>query len=173
MDAGDFDDFPEDSDRESLQEVADRFFTDWPDTEPFEEPSQEPPSEPVRRPVGRMAGIATVLALFIAVPVVLDQQPAVSDQTVAQVSVELRLDPPVDNGGTADLNWHGAGGLHYAVVVAGASMPTKVIFVNGERTSLRVALDPARQYCFQVQATDGTQVYQSPPRAIRDAVCRM
>lgn len=163
---GDFDDFPDDGDRESIDEVAERFFRAWDEAEP-----PTPPPERTKTAPGRVVGVAAALAVLVAVPLLTLQQPAVSSQPTPSAGV-LRLDPPVDEGPTVDLNWHGADGLRYAVVVAGASMPTKVIFVTGDQTTMRVPIDPVRAYCFLVQGTDGEQVYQTPPRAIRDAVCR-
>ncbi|HEY2700295.1 MAG TPA: hypothetical protein VGJ45_32880 [Pseudonocardiaceae bacterium] len=164
MASGDFDDFPEDADRESLQELADRFFAG--------EPSGEEPAPPVRRPIARFAGAATALALLVAVPVLLTQQPAVSSQPASTRTIELALDPPVDQGPAVELTWRGPPDLQYAIVVAGLAQSAQVIFVSPHRTDLLVPLDPARQYCFQLQATDGANVYQTAPRGIRGATCR-
>lgn len=163
METGEFDDFPEDSDRESLQDVADRFFTDEPVV---------PTPAPVRSPANRFAGAAAVVALLVAVPVVLTQQPAVSSQPAATRTIELALDPPDDQGDAAELTWRGPPELHYAIVVAATGQPATATFLAPHRTDLLVPLDPALQYCFQLQASDGTDVYQTAPRAIRGAVCR-
>lgn len=162
---GDFDDFPDDADRESLDEVADRFFAAW---QEFDQ-AQAQRDTHRQRNVGRLVGAALALAVLVAVPVIVSQQPAVSSQPAPN----LTLDPPVDHGDSADLDWHGADGLRYAVVVAAASRANKVIFVDAGQTSLNVPIDPVRQYCFLVQATDGNQIYQTPPQPIRGADCKL
>lgn len=163
---GDFDDFPADTEPASLQDLADRFFTG------DDGPAPEPPAAPDRKPVNRFIGVGVGLAVLVAVPVVVTQEPAVSSQPAATRSIQLALDPPDDQGNGAELSWRGPPGLHYAVVVAATAQPAEVIFVGDHQTDLYVPLDAALRYCFQLQATDGTEVYQTPPRAIRDAVCR-
>jgi hypothetical protein len=162
--AGEFDDFPTDADRPSLQEVTDSFFTAWREAEQTEHAVKQ-----THRKAGRLVGAAMAVGVLVAVPVILSQQPAVSSQSQPSVI----LDRPVDEGGSAELSWHGTDGLRYAVVVAGTSVPTSVIFVSGSRTSVRVPIDPVRGYCFLIQATDGRQFYQTPPLAIRGAACRL
>ncbi|HEY4019905.1 MAG TPA: hypothetical protein VGM75_14540 [Pseudonocardiaceae bacterium] len=161
--AGDFDDFPDDADRESLDDVADRFFAAW---QEFDDAEAKKKTRQAQWRVSKLVGVAGMLAGLVAVPVILSQQPAVSSQPAPAVT----LDQPVDHGDSADLSWHGQPGLRYAVVVAGASRATRVIFVGGQQTS--VLIDPGRPYCFLIQATDGRGVYATPPRAIRGAVCR-
>jgi hypothetical protein len=57
------------------------------------------------------------------------------------------------------------------VVVAVENEQTKVLVAHQNR-AMRVATEPLRKYCFQVQATDGVQVMESAAKPIRDAVCR-
>lgn len=136
---------------------------------------------------GTAVGVAAALAVLAAVPLLAARQPVAPPAQPGRVAsaapadpasvftvstVELRLDPPVDEGAAVELTWHGGTGLEYAVVIAGDSLPTRVVRVRGERTT-RLRLEPARHYCFLVQGTDGVHVYQSAPRPIRGAVCTL
>jgi hypothetical protein len=186
---GEFDDFRDLSDREPARRVGDRFFADWenPDAE-LSAPAPAPPA--TRSWHGRVVGAAAALAVLVAVPVLAGRQPAplpgsarpsevaVPAESAAgfvvrtEGTVELELDPPVEAGDAVELTWRSDTDLEYAVVVAGAAMPTKVVMVKRQRT-LRMPVDPARQYCFLVQGTDGEHVYQTAPRPIRGATCRL
>jgi eukaryotic-like serine/threonine-protein kinase len=170
---GEFDDFPQ----ETEPRPGDRFFADW----ERGDPDPEPPARPRRHP---MLGAAAALAVLVAVPVLAGRQPSPAAESprpaeiaaapasgVTVHTVDLQLDTPVEAGDSVQLSWRSDADLEYAVVVAGTALPTKVVLVNREHT-LRVPVEPDRQYCFLVQGTDGAHVYQTAPRPIRGAVCR-
>jgi len=86
------------------------------------------------------------------------------------VRVEItRLD---DNGTTVTLGWRSSKPLTYAVFVAEQGRQSPFVRYRGAGTSLTVHVEPDLKYCFQVQGTDGTTTYESPPRPIRGATCR-
>lgn len=62
--------------------------------------------------------------------------------------------------------------LDYYVIVAAAGETQNTPEFVHRATTYRTALVPARGYCFSVQGSDGTHVYESEPRGIRGAVCR-
>lgn len=84
----------------------------------------------------------------------------------------VELGAPVDRGNFVQLSWDGSAELEYAVIVAGDGEKTKALPAH-QRSTLRVEVDPERQYCFAVQGTDGDRVYESEPQAIRGASCAM
>lgn len=85
--------------------------------------------------------------------------------------VRLELGDPVDRGNFVVLTWESAEPLNFAVVVAAEGADTKVLLAQRNHT-YRVPVDPAREYCFLIQGTDGTHVYESAAKPIRGAVCK-
>ncbi len=87
-------------------------------------------------------------------------------------SVLLELAEPVDNVNHVDLSWNSPERLEFAVIVAGEGEQAKTIHAQQNHT-MRVPVDPTRKYCFLVQGTDGTHVFESAPKALRDAKCTL
>lgn len=85
-------------------------------------------------------------------------------------AVQLDLADPVDLGNSVELTWTSDRVLDYAVIVAGDGEPNHTLLAQRNRT-MTVPVDPVRKYCFLIQATDGDQVYQTGPKAIRGATC--
>ncbi|MGQ0840910.1 serine/threonine protein kinase [Actinokineospora sp.] len=140
-----------------------------------------------RRRYDLLAGAAVLLA-FAAVAMVLlmtedpkelttTARPQVSSGPTAggtgpdAAGVQLELAAPTDRGDQVELSWRSTRNLDFAVVVAAEGEPTRVLLAQRNRT-MTVPVDPARKYCFLVQATDGTQVFESMPVPVRGAVCR-
>ncbi len=90
----------------------------------------------------------------------------------AVVPAQVQLSAVRDHGQTVDLAWHGAPTLEYAIVVAGSGLPTRAVLAH-HALSMQLQVYPDRPYCFLVQATDGKQVLQSEPQAIRGANCQI
>jgi hypothetical protein len=82
----------------------------------------------------------------------------------------LSLADPIDEGNQVVLTWTSKGPLSYVVIVATRGQPDQYLFAQGGQT-MTVPVDPARQYCFTVQGTDSSQVYQSRPQPIRGSAC--
>lgn len=85
--------------------------------------------------------------------------------------VQVELAEPKDLGDHVELSWRSEGTLDFGVVVAAEGSPARVELVD-RTTQARIPIDPVRGYCFLVQATDGTQVYESQAKSIRGAKCR-
>ncbi|MGI5212367.1 protein kinase domain-containing protein [Plantactinospora sp. CA-290183] len=84
----------------------------------------------------------------------------------------VELDAPGDGADKVKLTWRSGGGeLEFAVVVAEEGEPTRVLPAGRDR-SMTVPVEPGRRYCFLVQATDGTRVYESAAVPLRGATCR-
>lgn len=98
--------------------------------------------------------------------------PQGSPSSDAVPKVDLVLDPPVDQGDYVQLTWRADAELHFAVIVAGERIGTKAEFAHRDRT-MRVPVDPARGYCFQIQASDGSHIYTTDPVPIRGARCKL
>ena len=95
--------------------------------------------------------------------------PVITTPTANPVQVDLA--DPVDRGTSVELSWRGSEStLHYAVIVAGADLPRKTYLVESG-TTYRVGVEPGRQYCFVVQATDSVHPYESQSKGIRGAHC--
>lgn len=177
-----FDDFPEDVDHSTTEEVENEFFAEWEGkpAAPAADSSEEDVPLPARR---KALGIVAAIAVLIAVPVLARRQPppeldappnyagpAVGFTVQTTKQPDFVLDPPVDKGNSVVLTWHSDADLEYAVVIAGESVETKVVRV-GHKATTRVQVDKGRRYCFQVQGTDGMDMYQTDPEPIRRAVC--
>jgi serine/threonine protein kinase len=128
-----------------------------------------------------LAGAALLLALLALVPLLLlrsdpeemnstPKVPAAGSPTGADVLVELS--EPTDLTDQVQLSWHATRDFDFAVVIAAEGEKAKVLLAERNH-SMTVPVDPAKKYCFQVQATDGgSQVYESKPVPLRGASCR-
>jgi len=141
-----------------------------------------------RRTTGVLATVVAGLVLLVLLPRLSQamgvgngqpapRRPAARTATGAPVAAPVspagvQLAAVRDRGQAVELTWRGASSLEYAVVVAGAGLPTRAVLAH-HALSIRLPISPDRQYCFIVQATDGRQVLQTAPRAIRGAVCRL
>lgn len=83
----------------------------------------------------------------------------------------VRLELPRVSGGVAMLQWRGPKGLTYNVRVAEDGRPGWRDEPTGTRRSLEVPVRPRRGYCFQVQGSDGDDIYLSAPKALRGGTC--
>ncbi|MEC3981939.1 serine/threonine protein kinase [Amycolatopsis sp. H20-H5] len=123
-----------------------------------------------------VAGIALVLILGSRPDVLPVTQGAAPPSSVAlppsptAPAVLLELAPPTDLGNQIALSWTSSQTMDYAVIVAGEGEPNHVVIAQRD-SAIKVQVDPVRKYCFQVQATDGRQVFESPPKPVRGAVC--
>ncbi|PRY44747.1 protein kinase domain-containing protein [Umezawaea tangerina] len=179
---------PDPADRPSTSDVVVRQLTALGEQDPPKPPRVEPPpvtSGPVARPRSRVgSGVVTGLlaggAVLVALPFLLratlatpsSAAPAPTPTVASSArSIPLTLDDPVDHGTYVDLSWQGEDGLAFAVVVAADDRKPEVRVAQRNRT-MRVEVEEGREYCFQVQATDGTLVVESAPKAIRGAACK-
>lgn len=149
-------------------------------------PPRNPLAEPKRRVGARRllplvgAGIACLAVGALAVRLLGDSPPPtpvaaqLSPTPVASPSastvVEVVLAPPVDLGTQAVLSWSTPRPMDYGVVVAPEGEGNHVVLAQ-RTTTMKVPVDPTRRYCFQVQATDGNEVYTSRAVSMRGAVC--
>ncbi len=145
-----------------------------------------PRTKSKRRRVVAIAGAGAVLAGLAVTPFLIggssppQAEPPISTEAQPQEpfaqtptttpKVNLVLDPPADKGDHVDLSWRADGDLDFAVIVAGDHIDTMTLFANRQRT-MRVPVDPARKYCFQIRATDARHIYTTEPMPIRDARC--
>ncbi|MFK4084090.1 serine/threonine-protein kinase [Kribbella sp. NPDC020789] len=153
-------------------------------------------AKPVRRRrsparIGVPVGIAAAVALVVVVPMLLqpgDETPATQTPTTQQPAAPpasaatptpqvtgtplIQLDPVQDKGATAVLKWTFAKPLTYAVFAAEQGAKTPRIVFRGSGTTTIVQLSPRLKYCFEVQGTDGRDVFYSTPRSIRGATCQ-
>jgi len=150
---------------------------------PEPQPLQERPSGRRRRTIGFVGLGAAGLVLIVLVAVVAGRLANRSPETPKPTAVAsatpgtsavpaVRLGPARDHGRTVDLSWTGPATLNYAVVIAEPGQPTQVVLAHHAR-SFRVSVAPGRQYCFLIQATNGSRVIETDPRPIRGAVCRV
>jgi hypothetical protein len=77
-----------------------------------------------------------------------------------------------DRGTTVRLGWRSSKPLSYAVIIAVQGKKKALSRFQGTATTYTVEVDPDLKYCFLVQGTDGTNTWESKPRAIRNAACR-
>ncbi len=127
--------------------------------------------------IGGAVGLLVVVALGVFLmrsdPSVRGNVPAAAQQsTTAAKAVLLQLVDPVDHVDYVDLRWETDEQLEFAVVVAGEGEQPKVMRAQQNR-SLQITVDPTRKYCFLVQGTDGTHVYESKPKSVRGATCKL
>ncbi|MET9258662.1 protein kinase [Amycolatopsis sp. NPDC004079] len=131
------------------------------------------------------AGLVAAVGALIAVPMLTSKQdprPALPLATapssgqlppaerVPAPDVHLALAAPADLGTQIKLSWTAEGNLDFAVVVGAERIAPMVLTAHRNR-AMSVPVDPARKYCFQIRATDGSHVYETPPVPIRGAVC--
>jgi eukaryotic-like serine/threonine-protein kinase len=125
-------------------------------------------------------GIAAVMTVLIAAavpgyfrdatsPSAAPAEPPVSAAPSTH-TVPVTLANPTDQGTYVELSWQAPQDLTFAVAVAAENQKTQVLIVHQNRTT-RVPVDPHLKYCFQIQATDGDRVLESPPQPIRGAIC--
>ncbi|MEV8608253.1 hypothetical protein AB0383_10015 [Amycolatopsis sp. NPDC051373] len=79
------------------------------------------------------------------------------------------LAPPQDLGDEIAPTWTSSRELDFAVVVSGEGELNHVVLAKRVLT-MKVPVDPVRKYCFQIQGTDGVEVYFSRPMPVRGAV---
>lgn len=127
-----------------------------------------------------LAGAALLIALLALVPLLLlrgdpeeisstPQLPPAGGSTGGDVEIELA--EPVDLTDKVRLNWTAPEDLDFIVVVAAEGKNTD--YEPAERNlSMTLPVEDGLQYCFQVQATDGNDVYESNVVALRNATCR-
>ncbi|NKE64053.1 serine/threonine protein kinase [Lentzea sp. PSKA42] len=133
------------------------------------------PAVPV---IGGAVGLLVVVALGVFLmrsdPAVRGDAPTSTQAvpTTPAKAVVLQLVDPVDNVNYVDLSWQSPEQLEFAVVVAGEGEQPKVMLAKQNR-SLKVDVDPNRKYCFLLQGYDGTHVYESKPKALRGATCKL
>lgn len=124
--------------------------------------------------IGGAAGVFVVVVLGVLLmrtdPPVRGGAPTATPSSSAK-AVVVQMSEPVDRVNRVDLRWESQEQLEFAVVVAAEGEQPKVVLAKQNR-SLEVEVDPVRKYCFLVQGTDGTQVYESRPKSLRGATCK-
>jgi hypothetical protein len=86
------------------------------------------------------------------------------------VTTGVDLAAPEDRTDHVVLNWTSQRTLDFVVVVEENGQPDNFLLAQRDHT-MTVPVDPARRYCFVIRGTDGNQVYESRPAAIRGAEC--
>lgn len=162
-------------------------FAAAPVAEPFDDfpvtaPSVAPPQR--SRTPYFLAGGTVLAAGLVTAAVLLSQQdsdelptasvppPPPAAPSAPTASVRLDLADPVDLGDHVQLNWTAESDrpLDFAVIVAGEGEPNRTLLAQREH-SLTIPADPVRTYCFELQATDGNQVWTTPAKGVRGATC--
>ncbi|MGZ0149067.1 serine/threonine protein kinase [Kribbella sp. WER1] len=154
-----------------------------------EAPKARKPKVRKAKPAGKsrkplLFGAGAAIALVAVVPVVIrpgnddaaDRTPAppVTVSTPSPTLVEqaaIKLNPPVDNGTSVVLTWSYPKTLTYAVIVAEQGVAESRTTPRGHLTSMTVQVSSGLKYCFLIQGTDGSQVFESAPTPIRGATC--
>ncbi|MCE6996017.1 protein kinase [Saccharothrix sp. S26] len=173
--------------------------TSFPPAPPIAPPASDaypivPPAPPVRMPIvevtpdrkksdrtgkaGMVAGIAGALALFAAAPFLLLREDAPPPSPAAptvnapggDTGVQIELEVVEDTGEQVRLAWRSSAKLDYVVIVAPDGQPNWNTGPLREQTT-NIKVEPGRKYCFELQGTDGNEVYHSQLKGIRDAVC--
>lgn len=128
--------------------------------------------------VGALGALGVAGAFFLtdppremAVPSIPAPVPGTTTAPAA-APIEVILADPVDHTAYVDLSWRSTATrpLDFAVVVAAPGKPQEIHVVQ-RVTAFRVKVDPAVQYCFTVQGTDGVATVESSPKGIRSAAC--
>ncbi|SEQ81380.1 Serine/threonine protein kinase [Lentzea xinjiangensis] len=125
--------------------------------------------------IGGAAGLLVVVALGVFLmrtdPAVRGDAPIQAPPT-PEKAVLLQLADPVDNVDHVDLRWETEEQLEFFVMVAAEGEKPQPKYAQRNR-SLKVEVDPSRKYCFLVQGTDGLRVYESKPKGLRGANCKL
>ncbi|HEX7301766.1 protein kinase domain-containing protein [Lentzea sp.] len=125
-----------------------------------------------------IAGAAALLLVVVLGVFLMRGDPEVRGAGSASVPVTsskavlLQLLDPVDKVDHVELRWESEEQLEFAVVVATEGERPQIKPAKRNR-SIELDVDPTRKYCFLVQGTDGTRVYESKPKALRGATCKL
>jgi eukaryotic-like serine/threonine-protein kinase len=150
-------------------------FDDFPPSAP--EPTRTPRPRRTGLVLGGVAGVAVLAAAFVVLrlekPAPAAPPPTTSTAAApGQQAVQLELDDPVDKGKSVELTWRSSDELDFAVIVATEGQQQDPVFTQRNRTAV-IPVDPLRPYCFQIQGTNRLQVWESQPKPIRGAVCKL
>lgn len=85
---------------------------------------------------------------------------------------QLSLAEPTDLGNQVVLTWTSSETLDYAVIIAEQGNADRTLLAYRNHT-MTIPVDPLRKYCFLVQGTNGSQIYQSVPVPVRGATCHL
>ncbi|WNV86180.1 protein kinase domain-containing protein [Umezawaea sp. Da 62-37] len=139
---------------------------------PVAEAKPEPKAEHGR--LGLVAGVVTALGLFAAAPFLLlrDDPPPPSPAAPTMDSpAGIELVEVTDGTDHVRLTWRSPrAGLVYLVITAPEGKP-RGKSAELDETTLDVPVEPGLRYCFEIQGSDGKQVYVSAPTGIRGATC--
>lgn len=116
------------------------------------------------------AVVAVVVVAVLAIRLLGDttsQQPAADAPASADSVVLAEVE---DDEGSVRLTWTGPAGLDYAVDIAEEGRPATTKLAGRTYTFVS-AVDPDRQYCFQIRATDGEKILSSNAQGLRGATC--
>ncbi|GHH44137.1 hypothetical protein GCM10017774_43180 [Lentzea cavernae] len=122
-----------------------------------------------------LAGLAVLVGIYLmpvgGEPASGPPPPSSAQDIPTARAVGLELADPVDRDDEVELSWTSTATLEFGVVVAGEGEQTRTLVAHRNLT-FTVPVEPGRKYCFLIRATDGNQLYESAPKAIRGAVCR-
>lgn len=104
-------------------------------------------------------------------PEELTASPQVSDSGQERGDVQLELSKVTDLVDRVELTWQSTKELDFAVIVAKEGEPEPDTKLAHRRTSMTIAVEPGRKYCFAVQGTDSVETYESEPVPLRGATC--
>ncbi|MET0236942.1 MAG: serine/threonine-protein kinase [Kibdelosporangium sp.] len=145
------------------------------------------PETKPRRDLARSGLMVAVLALLTVIAVVAvvllvnspaelggppaGTQAAGSTPPVSSVPpVQIDLADPVDRGSYVELSWRSNASLYFAVIITVDGRTLRPEYVESA-TSLRVPVEPVGKYCFRVQGSVATGLYESRSKSFREAVC--
>ncbi|HWO60207.1 MAG TPA: protein kinase [Umezawaea sp.] len=139
---------------------------------PVAEAKPLPKGEPGR--LGLVVGVVGALALLAAAPFLLlrdDPPPPSSSGPTMSQGTAIDVVEVVDDTERVRLTWSSTpADLDYVVITAPEGKPNTKTAVLREHTT-EIPVEPGVRYCFEVQGTDGRQVYLSAPKGIRGATC--
>jgi hypothetical protein len=120
--------------------------------------------------------IVGLVLLMPTSPAELDTAPHLPPITHASpgpaTAQQLTLAVPTDLGDHVVLTWTSSDQLDFAVIIAEQGQPDRTLLAYRDRT-MTIQVDPQNKYCFLVQGTNGSKVYQSTPQPVRGAVCHL